>query len=231
MFDIHSHLLPGIDDGSSSFEESLTMLKNAYDDGIRDIIITPHYERDGYFHSNKEANLKLLEELKERAKDIAINLYLGNEIYINENIIDDLKEGKVSTLANSNYLLVEFPFTYYDDLYDGILYDLKKEGYKIIIAHPERYSYVKEHYDFCLRWLNEGYLLQCNTTSLRHHPHTMEYLLKNKWVSFIASDGHNLNRPVKLKDAYNQILNEYGKEYADELFISNPRIIIESVIE
>lgn len=230
MIDIHSHLLPAIDDGSSSFEESITMLNNAYEDGIRDIIITPHYDKYGFFHSEKDNNLSLLEELKEKA-NVDINLYLGNEIFINEDILDDLKDGKIATLANSKYILVEFPFTYYEDYYDGILYDLKEVGYKLIIAHPERYAYVKEDEDFCLRWLDEGYLLQCNGSSLRHHKDTIEYLLDKRWVSFIASDGHNLKRPVKLKDAYNTVLAKYGKEYADDLFIFNAKNILESMIE
>ena len=231
MIDIHTHLLPNVDDGSQSWQETLELLKGARDDGITDIIITPHYDRDGYFQSKKEDNLKLFEQLQEKAKNIDINLYLGNEIYTNKYIIDDLKEGKVSTLANSNYLLVEFPFTYYDDSFDDILYDLKQEGYKLIVAHPERYSYVKEDIEFCSRWINEGYLLQCNASSLKHHKEETEALLDRKWVSFIASDGHNLRRVVKLKEAYDKVNEKYGKDYADKLFILNAKIIIESMIK
>ena len=231
MIDIHTHLLPGVDDGSQSFEESLAMLQHAYEDGIKDIIVTPHYDIESYYHKEKEEINELLEILKEKAKDININLYAGSEIYINARIAKDLKQGKATSLANSDYVLIEFPFSYYEEHYDDILYDVKKAGYKIIIAHPERYSYVKEDVDFCNRWLNEGYLLQCNGSSLKHHQKTMDKLLSRKWVSFIASDGHNVRRAIELKDAYNYIKEKYGADYALELFETNGNKIINNVIE
>lgn len=227
MIDIHTHLLPAVDDGSQSFEESLELLRNAFNDGITDIILTSHYDTDSYYHKEKEELMPLINELKEKAKDIGINLYSGNELYANRDIVNDLKTDKCFTLANSKYILIEFPFTYYEEIYDDILYDLKKEGYKIIIAHPERYSYVKEDVEFCLRWLNEGYELQCNSTSLKHHQKTMDKLLNRRWVKYMASDGHNVRRPVLLKDAYNYIVSKYDKDYADELFYKNAKLIID----
>ena len=231
MIDIHCHLLPNTDDGSKSFEESLELLKNAFLDGIREIIVTPHYDVESPFHITKENNMKKLNELKELAKDIDVSLYLGNEIYINKDILKDLDEDKIATMAGSKYILVEFPFLNYAEDYDDYLYDLKKAGYKIIIAHPERYEYVKKDIEFVSRWLNEGYLLQANATSFKHHSDTINALLEKRYISFIASDGHNLNRPIKLKTAYDHVLNEYGKEYADKLFDNNARLILNSVVE
>ena len=231
MIDIHTHLLPDIDDGSQSWEESLELLKNAHDDGISDIIVTPHYDIGGYYHKSRNEIIELINSLKEKASDIDVNIYPGNEIYIDKGIIDELKEGKISCLGNSNYVLIEFPFTYYEGYYDDILYDIKNAGYQIIIAHPERYSYVKEDIEFVNRWIKEGYKLQCNASSLKHHQRTMDKLLSNKLVSYIASDGHNIRRPILLKEAYDFVSNKYEKQYADELFEINARIILDNMVK
>ena len=226
MIDIHTHILPKVDDGSQSLEESLELLKGAAKEGTTDLIITCHYDKEGYYHKKRAELLDRFALFREQAADIPVELYLGNELYIHRDLARDLINGTCSPLADSHYVLVEFPFESYSEDYDDILYDIKRAGYQIIIAHPERYESVQDDEDFCERWLEEGYLLQSNVSSLKHHKRTMDTLLSNKWISFMASDGHNLRRPILMKDGYDYIKRKYGPQRAQDLFVINPMRVI-----
>ena len=164
MIDIHGHLIPGVDDGSQSLEESLSLLKQAERDGITELITTPHFMKNGEFRMKAPELVQRFNELKQ-AYTGPIKLHLGNELYIHPDLPELLEKDEVLTLAESETILVEFPFQDYKDEYDEILYELSLK-YRIIIAHPERYSYVQEDPNLCLRWLNEGYYLQANQNSL-----------------------------------------------------------------
>ena len=110
MIDLHSHILYGIDDGSKSLETSLEILSIAYTGGVTDIVVTPHYIKDSKYQANNTKKLELLNNLKQELKirNININLYLGNEVYITEGIPELIKTD-ISTINNSKYLLMEFP--------------------------------------------------------------------------------------------------------------------------
>ena len=112
MTDIHSHIIFDVDDGSSSIEESIKLIKELKNAGFDNIIMTPHYIEGSEYSSENEEKLTKLALLKEEVKkqNIDINLYLGNEIFINDHIIEGIKEDKIYTLNNSKYLLFELPF-------------------------------------------------------------------------------------------------------------------------
>lgn len=198
MKDIHSHLLYGIDDGSKTIEESLKLIKKANNQGITDLILTPHYiERSEYNCCNeekKELFNRLVDEV--RKKQININLFLGNEVFISNNLIELLKKGEISTLNGSKYLLVEFPMG--NMLYNtkDIIYDLIINGYIPIVAHPERYRIFQRHPEHIEEYLRMGVLLQCNYKSLfgkygRQAKKTIKYFLENGYVTFLGSDCHH----------------------------------------
>ena len=152
MIDIHSHLVPGVDDGSQSLEESLALLKQAEEDGITELITTPHFMKNGEYRVKASELVKRFNELKQ-AYPGSIKLHLGNELYIHPELPELLEQGEILTLAESNTILIEFPFQDYKNDYDEILYELSLK-HRIIIAHPERYHYVQE---MCIRdriWIN-----------------------------------------------------------------------------
>ena len=154
MIDIHSHLIPGVDDGSQSIEESLALLKQAEEDGITELITTPHFIKNGEYRIRASELVKRFNELKQ-AYQGSIKLHLGNELYIHPDLPELLEQGEILTLGESDYILIEFPFNSYKDEYDEILYELSLK-YRIVIAHPERYRYVQEDPNFCLQRCTKG---------------------------------------------------------------------------
>ena len=228
MIDIHSHLIPGVDDGSQSLEESLSLLKQAERDGITELITTPHFMKNGEFRMKASELVKRFNELKQAYKG-PIKLHLGNELYIHPDLPELLEKGEVLTLAESETILVEFPFQDYKDEYDEILYELALR-YRIIIAHPERYSYVQDNPNFCLRWLNEGYLLQANQNSLfkKETNKTLIPMIEHGFISFIASDAHNEHRPCVLSEVRELLTEEFGEQFAVQLIEKNPEKILKN---
>lgn len=228
MIDIHNHLIPNIDDGSDSLKLSRKLIKDAIDEGITDILITPHFMKHGPYDIRKEELSVLFEKLKEETKDLDVRLYLGNELLIDRELDELLLNDQVCAMNGSRYVLIEFPFEHYRDEYDEYLYNVSLE-YKIIIAHPERYYFVQKKHDFVNRWLSEGYLLQSNSTSLFHSDtkRVVYDLIEKGKLSFIASDAHNQYRPVSLLDAYKLVSRKFSEETAELLMEINPGKVIE----
>ena len=195
MKEMHCHILPTIDDGSKSLEMSYEILKCAKEVGIKDIILTPHYVEMSKYVSNRENNLKILNELKEFTKEMDINLYLGNEVYINYNILELLKKGEISTLNNSRYMLIELPLNSKFNNTKSVFIELINHGITPILAHPERYTEYKNDIDFFFELRELGVLMQINYPSLLGYygscaKKQAKRLLKANLVSFVGSDTH-----------------------------------------
>ena len=235
MIDIHSHLIYGVDDGTKTKEESIEILKNLRENNITDIILTPHYIAETRYVSSKIDNINILKDIKKELElnNIDINVYLGNEIYIDRDILKLIKENKICTLNNTEYVLIELPMSgVYPDYYD-IINNLINEGCKVILAHPERYTTFQKDFNKILELNELGVLFQCNYGSiLGEYGHEakkcMKYLLKNKLVSFMGTDIH------KNKDNYSYInksikkMSKYlSKEEIEAITSINAKKIIE----
>ena len=164
MKDIHCHILNGIDDGSKTIEESIRILREAYNNGITDIVLTPHYIKNSSYSCNNKGKNKLLNILKEEASNnnIDINLYLGNEIMIDEDIIELIKKGEASTINDTKYVLIEFPMHSLNNNIEDILFLMIRNGYIPIIAHPERYRFVQQDPSLIYELIDTGVLMQAN---------------------------------------------------------------------
>ena len=229
MIDIHNHLIPNIDDGSDSLELSRNLLKEAIEEDITDVLITPHYMPKGEYRVKRNELLKLFNEFKSACADLKINLYLGNELFIDSSLDQLIESKQVCSLNNSDYILVEFPFTEYKDDYDEYLYNISLT-HKVIIAHPERYDYVISDHNFVDRWLRNGYYSQSNQTFRfnKVEKKVVYDLIEKGRLSFIASDAHSVYRPVHLKSCYELIEKKFSKETADLLMNVNPLRVIEN---
>lgn len=165
--DLHSHILPGIDDGARTLDESVEMVRELADLGVRRVVATPHYMVETIYTSPRKENLKLVRKLQKRldAEGILVEVLLGNEIYINEQIEELVSLGLVAPLDGSEYLLVELPMSGEYPGYKDILAELMSDGFKVILAHPERYATVQEDFGVVEELYDAGVLLQCNLGS------------------------------------------------------------------
>ena len=139
MKDIHNHLIFGIDDGSKSIDESIKLLNEMSERGVTEIVLTPHYIIGTNYNCNNKIKKEKLKELQKLTK---IKLYLGNEVFIDNNILEYIENDEISTINNTKYLLIELPLREKLEIAFDILFNLRNNGIVPIIAHPERYQYI-----------------------------------------------------------------------------------------
>lgn len=237
MIDFHSHILPNIDDGSSSFEESSDLLKEAWEAGFTKIISTSHYIEE-YYEASEEERKELLQEVLEKAKALSQEnvpeLYLGSEIYVSNEIIELLKESKASTINNSNYILFELPMNTKPLYTKELVYKIIENGYRPIIAHPERYSYVQNDIDFVKELYDMGTLFQSNFGSIiglygGKAKRTVKKLLQKDFIQFLGTDVHRKNsiypQMPKVIKKLSKIIDE---DKIEELTKINPQRVLDN---
>jgi len=220
MVDIHTHILYGVDDGSKDLDTSRYLITEELQNGVKKILLTPHQNEE--LKRNEEL-INKFKSFKEEIKDLNIDLYLGSEIYYYPKMIKDLKDNKLLTLNNSNYILVEFSTMIETDI-SSIIYDIKINGYIPIVAHIERYPYLKnKDYDEIKK---NGALIQINSKSFEKKlfKKKLKYLLKNKLIDFISSDCHNEKRNIDFSYSKEYIKKKYKDQY-QKLFETIPEFL------
>ncbi|HIT90003.1 MAG TPA: hypothetical protein IAC41_06260 [Candidatus Merdenecus merdavium] len=232
-YDIHNHMLPGVDDGAKDWKEAKNMLKLAYQEGISNIIVTPHFNMKWKI-TPKEALLEYKKKLQEMAYEISeeYHIYLGNEIYYHHDAAEHLDQKKIFSLADSSYVLVEFsPVKEYEYI-ENALYQLQIGGYMPILAHAERYECLRKNTENLADLVDRGIYIQVNASSIMKEASFLNKkfirkLLDKDLVHFIGTDTHNLsNRPPLIKKCAHYIEKRYGKERVDRLLIHNPEQIL-----
>lgn len=197
MIDIHTHILPNIDDGSKSIDESVMMLEKEIKDGINTVVLTPH------FRNNKELIIKRFNEFIKNI-NLDINLLLGSEIHYEKNTLDLLKRDELLTINNTKYLLIEFSPYEDKNTIKKTLYNICVNGYHPIFAHAERCALDIKDYEEIKR---DGTLIQVNVSSLKIK--LVKKLIKNNLVDFIASDCHSVNERMPNMDKAKKVLKKY----------------------
>ena len=228
MVDIHTHVLPFVDDGSETYEESFKMLECAVKDGVTHMVLTPHHRRTFVVKKEKlrEEFIKFKAEVEKR--NIPIKLFLGQEIHVAKNYKLKFERDEVLSMNDGKFILIEF-YLYKDfDMID-VVYELTQKGYHVIVAHLERYSYatlgdaveIKRNNGFIQ--VNAASILGKNGFSCKRFVYK---LFERGLVDFVASDVHS-NRKYLMKKAYEKIKKKYGEDVADTVFIHNAKEIIE----
>lgn len=231
MIDFHSHILPNIDDGSRSLEESLKLIEEAKEVGFTKIISTSHYMEE-YYDSNEEERTLLLENLKKQTGEI--ELFLGNEIYLTSEMITLLQNKEASTINNSKYVLFELPMNMKPFNVKEVIYRLIENGYIPIIAHPERYTYVQKNIEYVQELSVMGALFQSNYGSIvrlygKDAEKTLKKLLKEDLISFFGSDVHRPNNAYKvIPKALKKLEKIIGRERLEELTTLNAQKVLEN---
>lgn len=214
MVDIHTHLLFGVDDGPETLEESIELVKQGIDLGYQSFILTPHYgyknySKKNYDNSNYFTNQMLLVK---RLKDLNlhINIYLGNEILLNEEIDKLLQEKKFFSIGNSKYILVELEVRTIPSVGKLLLEKVLKEGYKPILAHIERYENFKIEDFKMLKVL--GVKFQVNIVGVKTSK-KIKWMLEKGYIDFLGTDTHKLGRrDYNLKKELESIKTIVGEE-------------------
>lgn len=229
MIDMHSHILPDTDDGAASEEELKQMLIQAWEDGITTMVATPHYKK-GFPRYSREELQKRCEFVRGQAAEIdgEYRIFLGQELYYEEEHLEALKKGQVLTMGESDYILVEFsPMAEAQEMVRG-LQSIQMAGYQPILAHVERYRACRRSPELVGELISRGVCIQVNASSVRSKSRELRVftkcLLRNGWVHFISSDAHDSrNRRPKLRECAGYIGKKYGRAYAELLFYKNAR--------
>ena len=235
MIDIHSHIIPNVDDGARSVEETFNILKEAQEAGFTDVILTSHFLLN-YYETNAQELIFWKEKLQEvlKKQGTKINLHSGMEIYITNQMEELLENKKILTLANSRYMLIELPLATNVKYFDYVVYYLEAKVIKPIIAHPERYKCVQKDPDIVEEYIEKGCLIQCNYGSIvnlygREAEKTIKTLLKKNQVHFLGSDVHRENGTyLIILDAIKKIRKIIGENKINEITTINPKKILQN---
>lgn len=225
MIDIHSHLLPMLDDGAADIREMNKILELYNKEGINVVIATPHF-KSGVYDNHYEKVVSIINRL-----GITSFVAPGQEIYLDADTLKACNDGRIKGINGSSYLLIELSFEIYKAEYISYIIELKNLGYKLIIAHPERYLYFIENPDLLDDYIDMGCLFQINA-------HSLEGLFGSKikkfainiiesgLADFLATDCHSAtNRAPRLKRALD-IIDKVRPELK-EILISNAHSLVD----
>ncbi|MFK5894211.1 MAG: capsular biosynthesis protein [Pseudomonadota bacterium] len=231
MIDIHSHILPGIDDGCPTLEDSLVLSRYAVENGISHSVLTPHIHSGRYennIHTILDAFLILQEALEKN--QIPLQIRFAAEVRIGFELIDMLQKDLIPFLGsidNHKYLLLEMPHSHILPGSHNLIEWLTNNQITPVIAHPERNKELQKNYDKAQQLIDLGCLFQLTSASisgkfgLTCQQASNDFLLKN-WVSFVATDAHNLkNRPPDLLQCKSFLIEMLGEKETDNLLIHN----------
>lgn len=226
MIDIHHHLLFGLDDGPEEIEVSIAMAEMSIENGVTHVVCTPHSSLQHTF--DPELNLQRLEAVRERVGD-RLTLTMGCDFHLMyDNIQDAIAHPTKYSINGKNYLLVEFPEQSIVHNMTEIFFQLGLAGLTSIITHPERNPILVRDPKRLAEWIRAGCYVQITAASLTGRFGKMAQQLSHKllsqnWVHFLATDAHNVtSRPPKLREAYDLVAQQYGRETAERLCVANP---------
>jgi protein-tyrosine phosphatase len=227
MIDLHCHILPGLDDGAKTIDDSLAMAEDAIADGITHIVATPHASIDHVFDYDRvcSARKALSARLGSR-----LTIATGCDFHLNlENLNAIHRNPRPYCINQKDYLLVEFNEFSIPPSMDQSLHELQLAGLHPVVTHPERNAILRTRPERLRNWILQGNFVQVTAGSLTgvFGPIAQElaWLWVGKgWVHFVSSDAHNTaRRPLKLKFAFDEVVRQLGEERARALFIENPR--------
>ena len=237
FYDIHCHLIPGVDDGSESIEESLAALRQEYEEGVRSVICTPHIapgETDAADRQGRQFDL-LKKAVSESDLAGKIELNIGNEIYGASSAVQPLREGRIHTLALGHYVLVEFDPAESFRHIEGTFRSLLNNSYLPIAAHIERYECLRK--PDTLAGLEElGVCFQVNTatvtgSALARETRWVRGLLREERIHFLGTDSHGTHyRPPRMREAAAWIGKHCSAEYMKKLLHKNPECVLRDEI-
>ena len=227
MIDLHCHILPGLDDGAKTIEDSLAMAEDAIQDGITHIVATPHSDTDYTFDYAKVRAAR--DELQRRVEG-RLTLATGCDFHLDHENLSRLRRSPAPFCINQkDYVLVEFNEFSIPPAMDQTLHEIQLMGLRPVITHPERNGILRAKPERLIAWVRQGCFVQVTAGSLSgvFGPGAREDAwtwMDHGLVHFVSSDGHNTaQRPVKLRFAFDAIAQQRGDDLARALLVDNPR--------
>lgn len=234
MIDIHSHVLPYVDDGADDIAQAIEMLEIASQGSTKGIVLTPHsnlYEYDKNLLFELEYVFDAFKKKVEK-EELPIKIFLGGEVFAGDDILEYAEKHTLPTINNSRFMLIEFDFFETIQRIENIVSTLSELGYVPIVAHPERYECIKKFPSLSLEIMNNGGLLQLNKGSITGEfgfstKETAYELINHKTVQFVASDAHSTDfRNTDMEAAFNIVSDDFGETTANNLFCKYPQSVI-----
>jgi protein-tyrosine phosphatase len=236
LIDLHSHLLPGFDDGSKDLAMSLAMARMAASDGISTIACTPHILPGVYNNSGpavRQAVARLEESIAEAG--IPVSLVTGADVHIAPDLDVQLRDGRALTLNDSRYLLLEPPHHVLPPRLEDLIFGLQAAGYIPILTHPERLSWLEGHYELIRRLVSSSVLMQITAGSVmgrfgRRPRYWAERMLDEGLCHLLATDAHNIEqRAPRMAEARDAVAQRLGDDEAINLVLRRPQGILNNL--
>ena len=236
MIDLHSHILPGIDDGAKTLEDSLEMARIAVDDGIQTMACTPHIYPGMYL--NDGPGITAARDALQHAlvqHGIPLKLVVGADVHLVPGLLDGIRSGKVPTLNGSRYLLLEPSHTTPPLHFEASVFNLVASGYTPVITHPERLVWIENHYPVFLRLIEQGAWMQVTAGALtgvfgRRAQYWGERFVGEGHTHILATDAHSTSRrKPQLKPALAVVERLLGEQEATNLVLARPQAILDNL--
>jgi protein-tyrosine phosphatase len=235
MIDLHTHILPGLDDGIETEEEAVEFARMAVADGVQIMVATPHC-KDGHWVNDRETVLASVAKLKELLREEGVELAIepGAEVHLCEDLIERIRDGRALTLAdNGKTLLLELSLTQYPVELDNLIFKLKLAGVEPLFAHPERIRYFQDdiaRYESAIRLGGWGQITTGSIMGLFGHEvqEFSEEILRKGLAHALASDGHSLRaRNPVLSEALSAMIPIIGEQRALAMCNEGPRALLD----
>lgn len=233
--DIHCHCLPGLDDGPENMDQAIELCRALVADGIETVVATPHMFNAFTYATDLQIVLQGVAQLRERlqAEGIPLAVLPGAEVTLNDQIFELLHRGELPTLNGGQVLLLEVPGSLYMDI-TPLLEQLHGHGIQCVLAHPERWNYLRNRWSVLDRWIRLGIGFQITASSLMSGirwpgwPKSLAWLLVEKgYATVVASDSHDTSdRRPRMRQAYETLVKRVGVSYALRLCMENPKRLI-----
>jgi|SRR5882724_2404578 len=231
MVDLHCHILPGLDDGAKTIEESLAMAESAIAEGVSRVVATPHSSRHYFFDFPLVRRLR--DELQSRIGN-KLELATGCDFHLDpENLKSLRRNSSIYCINQRGYLLVEFNEISIPPAMDQTLHEIQLAGMHPIVTHPERNRILRAHPERLKKWVRQGCFVQVTGGSLTGGFGPVAQKVALHWIReglihFVASDAHNLRtRPLRLQSAFDVVAGQFGQDKARALFLENPQAAFE----
>lgn len=234
LIDLHSHLLPGVDDGAVDLDAALKMARIAVDDGTSVIACTPHFY-PGVYDSDGDDIVARVNALQAHLDDagVALTLLSGGDLRLEPGLVRRLRTRQALSIGGSRYVLIEPSHQLFTHGMETFFADVLAAGFQPVLTHPERMGWIDQRFDAIDRLLKSGVWMQITAGAVtgrfgRHPRYWAERFVCEGMAHIVASDAHDpVRRPPKMWDSYKKIMDWVGKDEADNLFIHRPQLILD----